>query len=71
MFAALTERAARLAQARAETRRVELCAALEERLPPGVHAEDIAEGVRISGRVLRRRLARDRALAATIAGVLK
>lgn len=71
MLDALTERAARLAQARAKARRQELCAALAQRLPPGVRAEDIAAGVRLSGRALRRRLARDRALASSIAGALK
>lgn len=71
MFEALTERAARLAQARAEARRRDLCIALADGLPPGLRAEEVAAGVRISGRALRRRLARDRALAASIAGVLK
>ena len=71
MFEALTERATRLAQARAKARRAELCVALADRLPPGVRAEDVAAGVRLSGRALRRRLARDRGLAASIAGALK
>lgn len=71
MFEVLTEVAARLAQARAEARRADICVALAACLPPGVHAEAVAAGVRLAGRGLRRRLARDRALAASIAGVLK
>ena len=71
MFEALTEVAARLTEARAKARRAELCATLAHCLPPGVRAENVAGGVRLTGRRLRRRLALDRALAATIAGALK
>ena len=71
MFEALTEVAARLAEARAKARQAELCATLADCLPPGVSAENVAGGIRLTGRRLRRRLARDRALAVSIAGALK
>jgi hypothetical protein len=57
MFERLTRRAARAAEQRAEARADELAARMQTGLPPGIGAARIAEGVRLSGRGLRRRLA--------------
>ena len=69
MFDALIALATKLAQRRAAARRQALCAELAEGLPAGVRAESVRDGVRLSGRALQKRLARDRALASLIAGV--
>jgi hypothetical protein len=63
MFAGLIARAARLAEARARARR----RALAARLAQAVRAEATDEGVLISGRGLRRRLARDPGLRRALA----
>jgi DNA-binding transcriptional MocR family regulator len=62
MFDALAARAARRAEARAKARREALAEALADALPPGVSAQAVEEGVRLSGRGLRSRFARDAAL---------
>ncbi len=58
---AMFERSIRRAAAAAERRAVQRADALHERmrdeLPAGIGAERVAEGVRVSGRGLRRRLA--------------
>jgi hypothetical protein len=61
MFERLEARAGRRALERAEERREALAAELGEALP-GVGAEAAEEGVRLSGRGLKRRFARDPAL---------
>lgn len=63
MFAALIARAERLAQIRAQARR----RALAERLAEDVHAEETDDGVLLSGRRLRRRLALDAGLRQAVA----
>lgn len=62
MFEWLEARARRRAQERAAARREELARRFSGALPPGVRAEAVEEGVRLSGRGLRRRFARDTAL---------
>jgi hypothetical protein len=71
MFAALTARIERLAEARARARGRDLAERFGEALPPGVRAEAEARGVTLSGRKLRRRIALDPRLSQLIAGVLK
>ena len=71
MFEALTARAARLASARAAARRHDLAERLADTLPPGVRAEADEEGVRLSGRNLRRRVALDSRLNWLIAELIK
>jgi hypothetical protein len=65
MFEALILRVERRARARATARARELAALLAE---AGVAAEADARGVVVSGKGLRRRLARDARLRALIAG---
>jgi hypothetical protein len=71
MFAAMMQRAAGLAEARARARRRDLAERLAEALPPGVRAQSEEAGVILSGRNLRRRLVRDTRLSRLIAGVIK
>jgi hypothetical protein len=60
-FEGLEARADRRARERAKARRESLAAELGEALP-GARAEAVEEGVRLSGRGLKRRFARDPAL---------
>jgi hypothetical protein len=71
MFAAMMARAERRAEARARARRLELAERFADALPRGVQARAEAEGVILSGRKLRRRIALDSRLNQLIAGVLK
>ena len=59
MFEWLERAARRLADARAERRRGAIMAALRERLPRDIALERTDDGVRLSGRALKRRLALD------------
>lgn len=69
MFETLTARIARFAEARARARRETLAARLAEALPGGVRAQADAQGVLLSGKGLRRRIAGDAALRWLIAGL--
>ena len=62
MFEQLTERMARKAELRAKQRTLELVAQMNAELPQGIEAEAAAEGVRLSGRNLRRRFVLEPAL---------
>lgn len=62
MFEGLAARMRRRAEARAAERGAALAAELAGALPAGIEAEAVEEGVRLSGRGLRRRFARDSAL---------
>jgi hypothetical protein len=66
MFERLKARALLLAQARAARRRDALAARLADELPAGIAADRTAEGVELSGRGLKRRLALEPALRALI-----
>jgi hypothetical protein len=57
MFERLTERAISAARAHAEARADSLHERMRNELPAGIGAERVAEGVRVSGRGLQRRLA--------------
>jgi hypothetical protein len=59
MFEKLEARAGRRARERAVSLRDALAERLERELPAGVAAERVDEGVEVSGRGLRRRLALD------------
>jgi hypothetical protein len=59
LFERTMHRAATLAARRAEARADELAGRMQDELPAGIAAERTAEGVRLSGRDLRRRLALD------------
>jgi hypothetical protein len=67
MFASLIAWAERLVQARAAARHRALADRLAETLPRGVRAEATGDGVLLSGRRLRRRLAKDPALRQAVA----
>jgi len=71
MFAGLTARVARFAEARARARRDALAERLAEALPKGLRAEAEAGGVRLAGKDLRRRIASDASLRALIAGLAR
>ena len=62
MFERLEQRAARRAAAAARERREEIAEAIAAEVPRGVHVERIDEGVTLSGRGVRRRLALEPAL---------
>jgi hypothetical protein len=62
MLERLFERGRALAERRAEARRSALAEQLRRELPPGVSAEEAAEGAVLSGRGLARRFATDPAL---------
>lgn len=62
MFERLMERAARKAGQRTQARIVTLASRMEGALPSGIDCEAAREGVRLSGRGLRRRFALDPAL---------
>ena len=62
MFEGLEARMRRRAEERARARRAALARALGEALPRGIRAEAVEEGVRLSGRGLAQRYARDAAL---------
>ena len=62
MFEALTARAARTAERRADAHKSRFTQRLEASLPGDMGVEAGAEGVRLSGRALKRRLALDPAL---------
>jgi hypothetical protein len=66
MFERLKARALLLAEARAERRRHALAARLADELPAGIAADRTGEGVELSGRGLKRRLALEPALRALI-----
>ena len=70
-FEALEARMKRAAEVRAASRRTALAAELAAILPEGVAAEAVEAGVRLSGRGLRRRVARDAALRWLIAETVK
>ncbi|HYJ52657.1 MAG TPA: hypothetical protein VEW04_05750 [Allosphingosinicella sp.] len=59
MFERLAARLRCAAEAQAAARREALAAKLAAALPPGVYAEAARDGVRLSGKGLRRRFARD------------
>jgi hypothetical protein len=59
MFQRLIERARRTGEVRAEARRQQLAAALAAELPAGIEAAKVDDGVELTGRGLRRRLALD------------
>jgi hypothetical protein len=62
MFERMTERAHRVAQARAERRRRGIAERLRDDLPAGIAVEGRGESVALSGRGLRRRFILDPAL---------
>jgi hypothetical protein len=62
MFGALTERAGALAQRAAERTRRRLANAARDAAPPGVRVDEVAGGVRLSGRGLGQRMLREPAL---------
>jgi hypothetical protein len=57
MFERAARRAAALAARRAEARADDLAARMQDEIPAGIAAERTRDGVRLSGRDLRRRLA--------------
>lgn len=59
LFERAAQRAAELAARRAEERADSLVERMQDELPAGIGAERIAEGVRLFGPGLRRRLALD------------
>jgi len=67
MFERLTARAEAAAARRAEAQRARIAA----RIPAALHPEASADGVRLSGRGLRRRLALDPALKWLLAGLIR
>ena len=71
MFEALTARAARIAEARAETRRRVLAEAARSALPAGVRIEESERELVLSGRRLVRRFALDPALRWLLAGLAR
>ena len=71
MFETLTARAAARAEARAAEQARRLAARLDQDLPGGVRVEADAQGVRLTGRALRRRLALDPALKWMIAELIR
>jgi hypothetical protein len=62
MFGALAARAGALAERRAEQARRRIAAAAAEAAAPGVRVEEIAGGVRLSGKGLGQRMLREPAL---------
>ncbi|HEY0013907.1 MAG TPA: hypothetical protein VGB79_13780 [Allosphingosinicella sp.] len=66
MFERLQERARRSAEARAGRRRAQVAQRLAEELPGGAAVTENEDGVTLSGRGLRRRLALDPALRALL-----
>lgn len=71
MFEAMTARAARIAEARAEARRRALAEAARSALPAGVRIEASERGLVLSGRRLIRRFALDAALRWLFAGLAR
>ncbi len=71
MFEALIARAERLARRRARARSDDLAGRIADLLPRGVQVEADADGVRLSGKRLRRRVALEPALRWMIAGLLR
>lgn len=69
MFEAMTRRVGLVAERRARTRAVQLAERVEANVPPGVIIEAVPEGVRLSGRGLRRRFALEPALRWLTAGL--
>ncbi len=70
-FEALVARADRAARRRARLRSAALAERIADELPGGVTAEADADGVRLSGRGLRRRFALEPALRWLIAGLAR
>lgn len=62
MFEGIVRRTEARAKARAEDAKMRIVGQLRETLPRGVEADVSDEGVRLSGRALRRRAALDPAL---------
>jgi hypothetical protein len=62
MFERLTERAVRKAERRTQSRIDRLATEIEASLPAGIRCAAAPEGVRLSGRGLRRRFTLDPAL---------
>ena len=71
MFESLMARIARGAERHAAAQALGLAAALEEELPRDIEVALAADGVRLSGRALRRRLALDPALRWTIRELIR
>lgn len=71
MFEPLTARAARAAERRARERAAALAEEIRAVLPGDIRVEAEAQGVRLSGRALRRRLALDSALRWTLLGLTR
>jgi hypothetical protein len=71
MLETIIARLSRIGEERARERRRELAERLRAALPEGIEVDVGDEGVRLSGRRLRRRLARDSWLAWLIAGLPK
>lgn len=71
MFESLMTRAARVAERRAAAQARRIATALEAALPGDVRVAAEAQGVRLSGRALGRRLALDPALKWTLAGLIR
>jgi hypothetical protein len=70
MFEGAETSAAAAAERRAAAVREEIATRLAEALPRGIDVTVEADGISLSGRALRLRLARDAALARLIAGAL-
>ena len=70
MFERMTQRVARIAEQRRERLRGAAAARLAEGVPAGIAVEAVEEGVLLSGRGLRRRMAREPELR-TIVAVLR
>lgn len=62
IFGKLAERAQRLAQKRVEQAVRRLAGAAAEAAPPGVRVEEVAGGVRLSGKEMGQRMLREPAL---------
>lgn len=71
MFEPLTARAARAAERRARERAAALAGEIRAALPSDIRVEAEAQGVRLSGRALRRRMALDSALRWTLSGLTR
>jgi hypothetical protein len=71
MFDSLIARAGRAAERRAAERARLLAAALAGALPGDIAVAEDADGVRLMGRALKRRLALDPALKWTIVGLIR
>ena len=69
MFERLQERARRAAEAAAAARRRRIAGRLAEALPAGIAAAEGPEGVTLSGRGLKRRIALESRLRALLGGL--